>query len=79
MNLLPGSIRERGAKEVCRRSGLSLEDTNRGVVVAEVRPNSPAAEKGLAKGDIIARVNQDDVKSAKEVQDALAKAKKKGN
>jgi len=58
--------------------GLALEDSDKGVVVAEVLPDSPAAEKGITKGDIIARVDQQDVKSAKDVKDAITKAKSKG-
>lgn len=58
--------------------GLALQNSEEGVVVADVEPDSAAAEKGLAKGDIIARVNRNVVETAKDVVNAISKAKEKG-
>src|SRR5262249_45949580 len=40
--------------------------TNRGVVVAEIEPDSPAASAGLERGDVIVRVDGHDVHSREE-------------
>jgi len=58
--------------------GLMLKDGRDGVVVAGVEPGSPAAEKGMQNGDIITRANGREVKSAKDVRDAVASAKSDG-
>ncbi len=58
--------------------GLMLKDGRNGVVVAGVEPGSPAAEKGLKDGDIITRANGREVKTAKDVRDAVASAKNDG-
>ncbi len=46
--------------------------TRKGVVVAEVEPRSPAAAGGLARGDVITRVDGRDVRSREEFEDRLA-------
>ncbi len=58
--------------------GLALQNSEKGVIVADVEPDSPAAKKGLAKGDIIARVNQNEVETAKDILNAISQAKEKG-
>lgn len=53
--------------------------TESGVVIREVDPNSPAARKGLKKGDLIMRVNRTPVASPEEFHQALADAAKSSN
>jgi serine protease Do len=43
----------------------------KGVVVADVNPDSPAADAGLQKGDVIRRVNGGEVESAESLKAAL--------
>lgn len=50
----------------------------KGVVVTEVEPNSPAAEKRIVAGDVILEVGQEEVKSVADVTTRLAAAKKDG-
>ncbi|MGC8714116.1 MAG: HhoA/HhoB/HtrA family serine endopeptidase [Leptodesmis sp.] len=51
-------------------SGLRIQD-DRGVLVAQVLPNSPAAKAGVRPGDIILRVNGQAVSKAEDVQRAV--------
>jgi len=51
------------------RGMLGLPSDVNGVVVADVEPGSPAAEKGIRPGDVITRVNQ---KAVSSVGDAVA-------
>lgn len=57
------------------RQRLGLAEDLEGAVVARVDPTGPAAEKGLRQGDVITRVNGDDVTSPKAVVDAVSQAK----
>ena len=58
------------------RSQLSVPSDVTGALVVAVAPDSPAAEKGLRPGDVITRVNQQNVKNAAEAVTALNAAKK---
>jgi serine protease Do len=67
------------------RLGLSLAPASsvagagrEGVVVTEVDPNGPAAERGLKSGDIILEVGGKAVSNPAEVRDALTQARKDG-
>jgi Do/DeqQ family serine protease len=51
-------------------SGLRIQD-DRGVLIAQVLPNSPAARAGVRPGDIILRVNGQAVSKAEDVQRAV--------
>ena len=49
-----------------------------GVVVTEVNPNSPAAEKGVVAGDVIAEIAQESVSTPKDVLDRINTLKGQG-
>jgi serine protease Do len=51
--------------------GLILKNTDNGVVIASVLPNSPAAEKGLKAGDVIQKIGSKNVKTANDVRQAI--------
>ncbi|MCJ8144300.1 PDZ domain-containing protein, partial [Ancylobacter sp. A5.8] len=77
-----GEQQEKAGREV-PRLGLSLAPAKgvagageQGVVVTEVDPNGPAAERGIASGDVILDVAGTPVSSPAEVRDSLAKAAK---
>jgi serine protease Do len=57
-----------------------LNGDQKGVVITDVAPNTPAAERGLKPGDVIMEVQQNEVTSATDVQkqvDAARKADRK--
>ena len=60
--------------------GLSLRpsEDGEGVVIADVDPDSRAAEKGLRPGDVILEVAGEKVKTPADFGKAIAKARKKG-
>lgn len=58
--------------QIARQLGLTSE--SEGLAVAEVDPNGPAAQAGVARGDIVLEVNQQSVNSIESVQSALEKA-----
>jgi serine protease Do len=62
--------------EVRQRYGIgkSIE----GVVVVEVKPNSPAAQKDVKPGDVIVEVTQEKVKQPQDVKMRLLAVKKSG-
>lgn len=51
--------------------GVALEDTDNGVTIQQIAPNSPAADAGLQVGDVITSVNGDAVSSAGDVVAAI--------
>jgi serine protease Do len=57
---------------------LNLPANARGVVVAQVDPNSDAAEKGLQRGDLVVSVNQQLVTTPAQVQAAVEAARRAG-
>jgi serine protease Do len=57
---------------------LNLPPNARGVVVAQVDPNSDAAEKGLQRGDLVVSVNQQLVTTPAQVQAAVEAARRAG-
>ncbi|HET6306538.1 MAG TPA: DegQ family serine endoprotease, partial [Rhodopila sp.] len=57
-----------------------LQDGQKGVVITDVAPNTPAADRGLKPGDVIMEVQQGEVASPADVQkqvDAARKADRK--
>jgi serine protease Do len=56
------------------REQLGIEPGVQGVVVREVDPDGPAAEKGVQEGDVITAVAGKPVRSPREVADAVKKA-----
>ncbi len=54
------------------RERFGLKPDQRGVVVVEVAPNSPAAERELRPGDVVVEVQQERVNSPEELQRRLA-------
>ncbi|WP_332837729.1 DegQ family serine endoprotease [Roseomonas rubea] len=54
------------------RQRFNLRAEQRGVVIVEVAPNSPAAERELRPGDVIVEVQQQRVNTPREVQDRIA-------
>ena len=57
-----------------------LNSDQKGVVITDVAPGTPAAERGLKPGDVIMEVQQNEVVSATDVQkqvDAARKADRK--
>lgn len=57
------------------RSRWGVAEGTSGALVSAVDDRGDAAEKGLQPGDVITRVNQETVKSPKDVADAVEKAK----
>jgi serine protease Do len=53
-------------------------DDGNGVAIMSVDPDSAAADAGIKEGDKIATINNKDVNSAKDIQSAIADAKKAG-
>jgi len=59
--------------EIARR--FQIENDQKGVVVSEVEPGSPAGEAGLRPGDVITEVNRQSVTSVKDFTQAAATTK----
>ena len=60
------------------RQSLKLPDGAEGVVVTDVQPGSPAAEKGLQPGDVIVEADRKQVTEPKMVADAVRAAAERG-
>jgi serine protease Do len=54
------------------RERFGLKPEQRGVVIVEVAPNSPAAERELRPGDVVVEVQQERVNTPQELQQRLA-------
>ena len=61
------------------RAQMDLPATTKGVVIAGVKPNSPAANAGLQEGDLILGVGSRAVSTAEEAAGAIRKAIKGGD
>ncbi len=73
-----GSDTEQG--ETLDSYGLTVtpSEDGDGVVVTNVDPDSDASDRGIRSGDIIVSVNNQIVKSAKDIDNAIAEASKAG-
>ncbi|HEV8308500.1 MAG TPA: PDZ domain-containing protein, partial [Methylomirabilota bacterium] len=56
--------------ELARRLGIP---DPKGVVVTDVRPNSPAAEAGIKEGDVIREIDRSPVNALEDVEKAMAR------
>jgi serine protease Do len=61
------------------REQFELSADAKGVVVTDVQPDSPAAEKGLQRGDVIVEANRKQVSDPKAVADAVREAAERGD
>jgi len=61
--------------ELARR--FQLENDQKGVVVTEVEPGSPAELAGIQPGDVVEEVNRQPVSSVEDFNKAMADAKDK--
>ena len=62
--------------ELKQRFGLA--DNAKGVLVTEVKPDSPAAEKAIQPGDMVVEVSQEEVNSPAELVEKVQAAQKAG-
>jgi serine protease Do len=60
------------------RKRYKIKDSVKGVVITAVDPNSPAAEKQLAAGNVIVELQQQPVSTAEELQQRIEQLKKEG-
>jgi serine protease Do len=79
-----------GASRATEKLGLALQEltpdlakqlgvqSDKGVVVTEVKPDSPAAQAGLAAGDVIREVNRMPVQGLQDVERGLARRQDAG-
>ena len=58
---------------------LDLPDGTGGAVVTNVQPGSPAAEKGLQRGDVVVEVDHQKITEPKTVADAVHDAAQRGD
>jgi serine protease Do len=61
------------------RESLHLSQDVEGAIVTEVNPGSPAAEKGVQRGDVIVEVDRQKVSEPKMVADAVRQAAERGD
>jgi serine protease Do len=61
------------------REQFELPADAQGVVVTDVQPGSPAAEKGLQQGDVILEANRKPVSDPKAIADAVREAAERGD
>ena len=61
------------------RQSLNLPEDVTGVIVTEVQPGSPAAEKGLQRGDVIVEADRQQVSDPNMVAEAVRKAAERGD
>ena len=61
-----------------RREAFGIEDSVEGVLVTEVDPDGPAAEKGLSPGDVIVEVSLEPVATPEAVVEKVREAEENG-
>ena len=67
-----------GALDDAARERFGIVPDVSGVVIMEVAPNSAAAEKGIAAGEVITEIAQESVSSPQQVVDRIAALKEQG-
>lgn len=79
-NTEPKEPEDLGGNVDLKQLGLSLKPTGGkdGVVIADVDPNSDAAQKGIKEGDTILKAGEQSVTSPQDVVKAVQKAKDQG-
>jgi serine protease Do len=60
------------ASRVAERLGVELQQADKGVVVTDVKPESPAEQAGIAEGDIIREVNRTRVERMEDLEKAMS-------
>lgn len=60
------------------KARFDIKGNTKGVIIIDIDGNSPAAEKGLAPGDIIVEMDQIEIKTPEDVQARAREAKKSG-
>ena len=61
------------------RQSMDLGDDVQGAVVTDVQPDSPAAQRGLQRGDVIVEADHKKVTEPKMVADAVREAAERGD
>jgi S1-C subfamily serine protease len=54
---------------------VELSESERGVVVTDVKPDSPAGKAGLEEGDVIREVNRTPVRRLEDVEQGIRKGR----
>ncbi len=62
-----------GGDDLLNQAGLQLQQTDQGVVIAGIKPGSPADDARLQRGDLILSVNRERVESVADVSAALGR------
>lgn len=60
------------------RLGLELQGTDQGLVVTGIKPDSPAAERGLQVGDVISSVNGESINNTQDIKRILRDVQQTG-
>jgi serine protease Do len=66
---VPGTPRE--SSRLAERLGVELQQLDKGVVVTDVRPESPADQAGILEGDVIREINRTPVSRLEDVHKAM--------
>ncbi len=59
------------------KSQMGIAENVNGVIVTDVKPNSPAYEEGIMKGDIVIQIENKEIKSLKDFKEAVKGKNKK--
>ncbi len=73
LGILGGSLTPALAASIREQAGVELA-VERGAFITRVLPDTPAAEVGLAQGDVITAVNGEEIAGMRELRDAVQRA-----